>query len=78
VNPVDRRNLELRFQRQVGLSPGTVARIARVQRAVGMLSRHAGLPRTAAECGYADQPHFTREIRAMAGLTPTEPCASVQ
>jgi AraC-like DNA-binding protein len=75
---VSRRNLELRFQRQIGLSPGSVARIARFQRAVGMLARPVGLLRTAVECGYADQPHFNREIRAMAGLTPTQLCAFLQ
>ncbi|WP_341716369.1 helix-turn-helix domain-containing protein [Micromonospora sp. FIMYZ51] len=69
---IGRRSLELRFQRQIGLSPGTVVRIARFQRAVHMLTRSAGLLRTAVDCGYADQPHFTREIRAMSGLTPTE------
>lgn len=75
---VSRRNLELRFQRQIGLSPKTVARIARFQRAVHMLTRSTGLPQTAVECGYADQPHFNREIRAMSGLTPTELCAFLQ
>ncbi|MCW3819465.1 helix-turn-helix domain-containing protein [Micromonospora sp. DR5-3] len=75
---VSRRNLELRFQRQIGLSPGTVARIARFQRAVHLLTQSAGLPRTAVDCGYADQPHFNREIRAMSGLTPTELCAFFQ
>ncbi|MEV5768185.1 helix-turn-helix domain-containing protein [Micromonospora sp. NPDC052213] len=75
---VSRRTLELRFQRQIGLSPGTVARIARFQRALRMLTRSAGLPQTAVDCGYADQPHFNREVRAMSGLTPTELCAFFQ
>lgn len=75
---VSRRSLELRFQRQIGLSPRTVARIARFQRAVHMLTQATGLVRTAVDCGYADQPHFNREIRAMAGLTPTELCAFLQ
>ncbi|MET7751128.1 helix-turn-helix domain-containing protein [Micromonospora sp. NPDC005367] len=75
---VSRRNLELRFQREIGLSPGTVARIARFQTAVHMLTRSVGLSRTAVDCGYADQPHFNREIRAMSGLTPTELCAFFQ
>ncbi|MFF3239011.1 helix-turn-helix domain-containing protein [Micromonospora sp. NPDC002931] len=75
---VSRRTLELRFQRQIGLSPGTVARIARFQRALHMLTRSAGLPQTAIDCGYADQPHFNREVRAMSGLTPTELCAFFQ
>jgi AraC-like DNA-binding protein len=75
---VSRRTLELAFQRQIGLSPGTVARIARFQRALYMLTRHTALVRTAVDCGYADQPHFNREIRAMAGVTPTELCAFLQ
>jgi AraC-like DNA-binding protein len=75
---VSRRYLELGFQRQIGLSPATVARIARFQRAMGLLSQRSGLLRTAVDSGYADQSHFNREIRAMAGVTPTELCAFLQ
>jgi AraC-like DNA-binding protein len=75
---VSRRYLELGFRREIGLSPATVARIARFQHAVHLLGHGSGLPRTALDSGYADQPHFTREMRAMAGLTPTELCAFLQ
>jgi AraC-like DNA-binding protein len=75
---VSRRYLELGFQRQIGLSPATVARIARFQHAVHLLSQGSGLPRTAVDSGYADQPHFNREMRAMAGITPTALCAFLQ
>lgn len=75
---VSRRHLEVKFRREIGLTPGTVTRIARFQRAAGMLSRHAPLSATAADCGYADQPHLTREIRTMSGLTPTELFAFLQ
>jgi AraC-like DNA-binding protein len=75
---VSRRGLELAFQRQIGLSPGTVARVARFQRAVHLLARRVEPARTAVECGYADQPHLNREVRAMAGLTPTELFAFLQ
>jgi AraC-like DNA-binding protein len=75
---VSRRYLELGFRRLVGLSPGTVARIARFQRAVGLLARRADPSRTAAECGYADQPHLSRDVRQMAGVTPTELFALLQ
>ncbi|MFC7527278.1 helix-turn-helix domain-containing protein [Actinoplanes sp. GCM10030250] len=69
---VGRRRLETGFQRRIGLPPGTVARIARFQRAVSMVAVGAALPLVATESGYADQPHFTRDMRSMAGVTPTE------
>jgi AraC-like DNA-binding protein len=76
---VSRRHLELGFRRHIGVPPGAVSRVARFQHAVGLLARDgAGLPRAAADSGYADQPHFTREIRTMSGLTPTELCALLQ
>ncbi|MDQ7909459.1 helix-turn-helix domain-containing protein [Phytohabitans sp. ZYX-F-186] len=75
---VSRRGLEVRFRRQVGLSPATVARVARFQRAVWLLAAGRDLPATAQDSGYADQPHFNREVRAMAGLTPGQLCAFLQ
>jgi AraC-like DNA-binding protein len=75
---VSRRYLELRFQRQVGLSPATITRVARFQRATYLLAQGCGLARTAVDSGYADQPHFNREVRRMAGVTPSELCAFLQ
>ena len=75
---ISRRYLELRFQREIGLPPRSVARIARLQHALARLLEPTDLARIAGECGYADQPHFNREIRAMTGLTPTELCAFLQ
>ncbi|MGN9909215.1 helix-turn-helix domain-containing protein [Phytohabitans sp. LJ34] len=75
---VSRRSLETRFRRQIGLSPAAVARVARFQRAVWMLAHGRGLSATAADSGYADQPHFSREVRALAGLTPARLCAFLQ
>ena len=46
----------------------------RFRQAVGALDRTAGGPASwaalAARAGYADQAHFIREFRALAGLTP--------
>lgn len=75
---VSRRSLEVRFQREIGLPPRTVGRIARLQHAVGGLIGTSGLARIAIDSGYADQPHFTRDVRSMTGLTPTELRAFLQ
>jgi AraC-like DNA-binding protein len=72
-----RRRLEACFGQEIGLTPKTVARIARFQQAVQVLAAPSGTF-AAAACGYADQPHFNREMRAMAGITPTELRAFVQ
>lgn len=69
---IRRRSLEQGFRHYVGIPPGTVARIARFQRGAGMLAGEVALGRTAVECGYADQPHLTRDVRAMSGCTPAE------
>ncbi|MEV4345676.1 AraC family transcriptional regulator [Actinoplanes sp. NPDC049596] len=69
---VSRRNLERGFRRDVGLSPGSVARISRFQRVAGQFGRGMALSAAAADSGYADQAHLTREVRALAGVTPTQ------
>ncbi|WP_407560039.1 helix-turn-helix transcriptional regulator [Streptomyces sp. 184] len=76
---VSRRYLELGFAREIGMPPGRVARIARLQHAVGRLADPSyDLAAIAAICGYADQPHFTRDVRELTGLTPTALCANLQ
>lgn len=75
---VGRRRLETGFGREIGQTPKTVARIARFQQAMGVLAAPSGTFGAAAARGYADQPHFNREMRAMAGITPTELRALVQ
>jgi AraC-like DNA-binding protein len=62
------RQLERRFLDEVGVTPKTMARVVRFQRAVRRLRR--GLPPAdvAAACGFADQPHLAREFRRFAGL----------
>lgn len=71
---VSRRHLERVVSRWVGLSPGRFARTCRLRRAALLLDDPVdGSPaRVARAAGYADQPHLTREFRALAGLTPGE------
>lgn len=64
------RQLARRFQRRVGLGPKTFARVRRLQRAALLIKEGASLSAAAATAGYADQPHFTREATALAGVSP--------
>ena len=75
---IGRRRLETGFAREIGQSPKTVARIARFQHALQVLATPSADFGAAAACGFSDQPHFNREVRAMAGITPTELRALVQ
>lgn len=55
----------------VGLSPKVFQRVLRMQRFLAATERLDGLANAAAEAGYSDQPHMTREVRSLAGLSPT-------
>lgn len=66
------RHLGERFRAEYGLSPKTVARVARFGRSHALLRRRGtSIAAVAARCGYADQAHLTREWRDIAGVTPT-------
>jgi AraC-like DNA-binding protein len=69
-----RRHLATRFRHEIGLTPKAYARVLRFQRAAELLTADGGgdLGDVALACGYADQPHFNREFRALAGTTPRE------
>ena len=67
-----RKHLSQRFQDEIGLPPKALARMLRFNRAFD-LANHAAEPDwagLAAECGYADQSHLTREFAEFAGATP--------
>jgi AraC-like DNA-binding protein len=65
------RQLQRRCLSAFGYGPKTLARILRMGRALDLAWGGTGLAMAAAHAGYADQAHFTREVRALAGTTPT-------
>jgi AraC-like DNA-binding protein len=73
-----RRHLSARFGDEVGLGPKAVGRILRFQAASAMLAGGRAPGEVAVACGFADQPHLTRELRAMAGATPATLFPNVQ
>ncbi|MGW6708599.1 helix-turn-helix domain-containing protein, partial [Streptomyces sp. NPDC054956] len=64
------RQLHRRSLDAFGYGPRTLGRILRLRRALALTRR--GLPpaQAAQAAGYADQAHYTREARALAGTTP--------
>jgi AraC-like DNA-binding protein len=75
-----RRHLSERFSAEFGLGPKAMARVLRFERARWMFVRgeRRSLADIAAECGYADQAHMTREWQALAGASPTAWLAAEQ
>jgi AraC-like DNA-binding protein len=68
-----RRHLGAQFRAEFGVTPRETLRIARFQRARQRLQQpgRPALATVAADTGYADQAHLTREWRRLAGSTPT-------
>jgi AraC-like DNA-binding protein len=65
---ISERQLRRRFEHAVGYPPKTLARVLRLQRFLGLAERGGDLARLAAEAGYADQPHLTRDCARLTGL----------
>ena len=67
------RQLQRRFLDEVGVGPKHLARIARFARAAELVSwTDQPLTAVAHAEGYADQSHFAREFRQLAGLSPRQ------
>ena len=64
------RQFERRFRDAFGLSPNRFRRIMRLRHAVELAKNGETLSGAAAIAGFADQPHFTREARALTGHSP--------
>jgi AraC-like DNA-binding protein len=67
-----RKHLSQRFREEIGLPPKPLARMLRFNRLLALAAQSArpdwaGL---AADCGYADQAHLSREFADLAGTSP--------
>jgi AraC-like DNA-binding protein len=69
---VTRRQMERDFNKWLGVSPASYARLVRFQRAAGAIADGMPILDAAFEGGYADQAHLTRTVRALASVTPRE------
>ncbi len=64
------RQLERMFSEHVGVAPKLFARIVRFRRAIIDVCKGKPMVVAAATHGYADQSHFTREVRDLTNLSP--------
>ena len=71
---ISHKHLLREFDRCVGLTPKTLARLCSFQRVIRSVGQKARVDwsDTAAKCGYYDQAHLIREFRTFSGLTPTD------
>lgn len=69
-----RARIAARFRQQIGLTPKAVGRVIRFTRAAELLTRPCAgpLPSIALAAGYADQAHFNRDFRELAGCSPRQ------
>lgn len=65
------RQLHRRCLPIFGYGPRRLARVLRLHRALDHARTGAPLAEVAVDSGYADQPHLNREVRELAGTTPT-------
>lgn len=68
---VSARQLRRRFESAVGYGPKRLARVLRLERALGAARGGEELAQAAAGAGYADQAHFAHDCRALAGVSPS-------
>ena len=65
--------LTRRFKRRYGISPCRFRSEIKIQNALNLLVAHSrGLKMIAADCGYADQSHLSREISKATSFTPAQ------
>lgn len=64
------RQLQRRFRQAVGVSPKRFASLLRFESSLPLINSQASLAHVAAEAGYADQAHLSRDVSRFAGMPP--------
>ena len=69
---IQARRLQRIFLEELGVTAKVLSRIVRFNHVKSLIERNPDIDllKLAYECGYADQPHFTRNFRELFGRTP--------
>ena len=72
--PISRRQLERKFQQEVGFSAIQLKQLHRIKLARALISRQPELPlsHVGQDAGFYDQAHFIRHFQKITGLTPNQ------
>jgi hypothetical protein len=70
------RSVQRHFLQALGMTAKRLEQIQRARQAVELLRQGRRLVDVALELGYADQPHLTRQLKALMGQTPGEIAAA--
>lgn len=67
------RHFERKFKAAVGISPKTFSRVIKLKHTIAYLKEHksTSLFAAAIDCGYYDQAHLIKELRAFSGNAPS-------
>ena len=65
------RQLHRTFDVNVGVGPKSFQRVRRFQRFLQRAETGASLASAAADAGYSDQAHMSRDVRGLSGVTPS-------
>jgi AraC-like DNA-binding protein len=70
--PISRRQLERKFQLEVGITPAILKQLQQVKKARSLISLNpqASLAQVAVDAGFYDQAHFNRQFQKITGQTP--------
>lgn len=70
--PLSRRQLERKFQLEIGVSPAYLKQLHRVRKARELITSNPSvqLTQVAYDCGFYDQAHFIRHFQKITGQTP--------
>lgn len=66
------RTVRRRFLRATGLTHGAILQIERARHALALLQNGTTILDTVYEAGFYDQPHLTRAMKRLVGLTPAQ------
>jgi AraC-like DNA-binding protein len=66
------RSVQRRFLRATGLTQSYVRQIERARQATTLLKQGVSILDTVHQAGYFDQPHLTRSLKRLIGLTPAQ------